>query len=27
VELELINQPSGWQWEAAYWKTIEIVEE
>ena len=27
VELELINQPNGWEWEAAYWKTIEIVEE
>jgi hypothetical protein len=27
VELELINQANGWEWEAAYWKTIEIVEE
>ncbi len=26
LELELINQPNGWSWEAAYWKTIEIVE-
>ena len=22
--LEMVNQPSGWAWEAAYWDTIEI---
>ncbi len=22
IKLELINQPTGWEWEAAYWKTI-----
>ena len=27
VELELINQPSGWSWEAAYWATITIESE
>ena len=27
VDLELVNQPSGWMCEAAYWDTIEIVSE
>ena len=22
IKLELINQPTGWEWDAAYWKTI-----
>ncbi len=25
VKLELLNQPSGWQWEAGYWASIELV--
>jgi hypothetical protein len=24
VRLELVNQPSGWKWEAGYWATIKI---
>jgi hypothetical protein len=25
VKLELINQPTGWQWEAGYWAEIKIA--
>jgi hypothetical protein len=25
--LTLVNQPSGWAWEGAYWDTIEIISE
>jgi len=25
IKLELLNQPSGWKWEGAYWAKIEIV--
>ncbi len=25
VKLELVNQPSGWAWEAAYWAEIQVV--
>jgi len=25
VKLELVNQPSGWAWEAAYWAAIQVV--
>jgi len=24
VAVELVNQPDGWSWEAAYWGGIEI---
>ncbi len=24
VKVELINQPNGWSWEAAYWATVEV---
>lgn len=27
VKLELVNQPSGWSWEAAYWAEIKLVSE
>lgn len=27
VKLELVNQPSGWSWEAAYWAEIRVVTE
>jgi hypothetical protein len=27
VKLELVNQPSGWAWEAAYWAEIKLVSE
>ncbi|MDH4238755.1 MAG: ADP-ribosylglycohydrolase family protein [Phycisphaerae bacterium] len=27
INLELVNQPSGWQWEAGYWAKIELMSE
>ncbi len=27
IKLELVNQPSDWQWEAAYWARIELISE
>jgi len=27
IKLELVNQPSDWQWEAAYWAKIELISE
>jgi hypothetical protein len=24
VQLELVNQPNGWSWEAAYWAEIAV---
>jgi hypothetical protein len=27
VKLELVNQPTGWAWEAAYWAEIKVVSE
>ena len=24
INLELLNQPTGWQWEGAYWAKISI---
>jgi hypothetical protein len=27
VKLELVNQPTGWSWEAAYWAEIELLSE
>lgn len=27
VKLELVNQPSGWAWEAGYWATIAVEEQ
>jgi hypothetical protein len=27
VKIELINQPNGWQYEAAYWGEISIITE
>ncbi|MGB2807440.1 MAG: ADP-ribosylglycohydrolase family protein [Sedimentisphaerales bacterium] len=27
IKLELVNQPSDWKWEAAYWARIELINE
>jgi hypothetical protein len=27
VRLELVNQPTEWSWEAAFWSKIEIASE
>jgi hypothetical protein len=27
VNLELVNQPNGWSWEAAYWAKIAVESE
>jgi len=27
VALELVNQPTGWAWEAGYWAEIAVVSE
>ncbi len=27
IQLELVNQPTGWAWEAGYWADIELVSE